>query len=873
MKPSPVKWLAAAWVLAPMCAMASGTAGSLGPLINKALVKRDPIKAGKPPKESLSQYVRRTVLDRTQLAGFRRLGYHIIDINGDSEAFAIDNYGGQGDRRFTDQGTLSITANKVLDLISFTATVQDSRFRDPDNDRFRLEYDRGPLLVAYGDLRGNLTNSNTYASLNRTLRGVEVGFTKGNFRLQALQSQARGQARTISFNGNNSPGPYFLNATQIVRGSETVRVDGIVQAPGLDYTLTPEAGILEFQRSISPSSTVVVTFEIYGANAQTGSVAGAGLTYDMKKSGRIGFTAIQQKAGSASSVGTQRTELFQGFGPAGTPYTLQFTPWPSRPITIRVDGVVQVLGVDYTFDTSIPSVFYFNRFIPSTSEVSVLYTPLPTTTTDGDRTVWGLDYRLPLGKRGANGMWTTEFASGRMESPLDPLSGLARSTTVLWQDGPVTLNGRLKSVDPGFTSVETRTFNRNEKSVDVRAEIAPNSAYRYGVNHSNSLIAVRRRDNNGNLITSPARSTNVGSFYELLPEGPGTPIRMEWQRSRARLTGNDSSVDTIRASTGDMTRGTEWRIGAVRQTGRAPVSSSSGAARQSFTVNGIEARATRQEGDRWTLDAQSSITSADAGGERGTGTRLDLSTTYSIPKLAISASWSDANSGGVTSLGGFTDGSSIGLGESGFTNTGGIVQLESTRQQRLALNAAYFPFDGLSVRGAAYRYSQSGQISSNSETTGFSVGIDSLIKDHRIFVSADLSSTKFLDSPFTSEATTLSLNADGPLLRKMRYSFRASQLVTGGTSQFRQNGGFIEGSLVYDLTDRIAFIADASRGNSSGYLAQEDRSFGLSASYRIWENLRFNAGYRYRSVTNLDPGQTSGAYRFNGLDFELTFSF
>lgn len=820
------------------------------------------------------EFLDNQVTKRIAISGYRRLGYHLTWVTGDKTAFELDNFSGLGGQRFTDLGSITVSGARVFDTLTFNATIQDSRFRDPDNNRFLFEYTRGPWRANYGDLFGTLTNTNPYANLNRTLRGGSLEYKSGGFTAKALTSQARGQARTLSFSGNNSTGPYFLQSSQIIRGSETVRLDGVVLEAGRDYILTPEIGVIEFTRSVSPSSTVVVTFEVRGSNQEGGSVSGVGMSYDAKRAGRFGVTAIQQRAGSGRFLGSQRTELFQGFGAASTPYTLQFEPLDTRPITIRVDGIIQAEGADYVFDTLNPAVFFFRRFIPTTSEISVVYTPRPTGTVDGDREVYGADYRYPLGASGRNGTASLSYAVGRLKSPVNPQSGAAKGLDLFWNDGPATLTFRARDIAPGYTSVETRTFNRNERAYDFRLEMRPNLRTTYGTSHSNSRITIRTTDINGNVAYRPARSTTAGVFYDLVSEtNRQMPLRVSADRSRVNNNGNDSLADTMRLGTRGEFAGNSWTANLVRATGFAPTSFAANSPKNDFKLFGIEAGINRRQSGSWTFDWQGSVNQAESGDRSGTGFRSDFRVNYNRDKLTVSTGWNAVDSGGLTNLGGFTGGSGLGLGESGFSGGLGNILTEATRSSRVSVDANYQPLTNLSVRGGVYQTFTRGSVSSNSKTTGYLLSTDATWGRQQMTLSVDQSQTEFIGSSTTSRATSISAGLQGEFSRRLSYSLRASSLQTGGTSQFRQNGGYVEGGLSYLLTPRESINFDFALGSSTGNFAQEDRSLGLFYGYRIIENARLNVGYRYRNVINRDPDVTSGQYRFSGLDLELSFVF
>jgi hypothetical protein len=344
------------------------------------------------------QWLNRDVLQRIQITGYRQFGFHSHSVVGDRQAFESLTYYGMGDRRFTDTGNMTFTGRNVFGLFNFDMQLQDSRFRDPQGQRISLNYNQGPWAVDAGDIQGSLLNTNTFASLNKSMKGLSAGFKSGRFAVKALRSDTKGSARTISIQGNNSSGPYYLQTSQIIADSEQVQLDGREMVLGKDYVINYEIGAITFiDRLVAPTSTILVSYEALGFNSAPGLVQGVGASYNMGKFGQIGLTHIEQKSRSGGGL-SSRIEQFQGFGAPSTPYFLQFEPLETRPVLIRVDGIVQREFIDYNFDAQNRSIFYFRRFMPATANIEVIYTPRPTASVDGDRRVLGFDYRLPFGK-------------------------------------------------------------------------------------------------------------------------------------------------------------------------------------------------------------------------------------------------------------------------------------------------------------------------------------------------------------------------------------------------------------------------------------------------------------------------------------------
>ncbi len=819
------------------------------------------------------KWLQSNVIDRIEISGYRRLGYHIRSVSGDREAFNVGNYSGLGNRPFTDVGQLQFTGTRVFGLFNFNATILDSRFSNPQDQKFSIDYVRDGWQINLGDIQGTLVNTNRFASFGRTLRGAQVGYKAGNFQAKALTSQAKARAETVSLSGNGSSGPYYLQSSQIVPESERVQVDGQILQRGRDYVISYEVGAITFTSlAVPPSSTIAITFEAFGTNAQRGSIDGAGMTYDFGKAGRVGVTAMRQVA-RGSTFGSTRLEKFFGFGPPSTPYVLQFEPLLTRPITVRVNGIIQVEAVDYYFDLDNAATFFFNRFMPPTDEIDVIYTPRPRQTVDGDREVFGIDYRVPLGK---NGTISYAQAYGKLKNELNPSEGTARGINLDYGIGSWTLRANARDIPEGYVSVESTTFNRNERAHDVNLSYQVNPKLRLSANQGNSVVSTRSVTNDGVVLYNRSRVTSSSLAYDLVPTQGGQPLRASWDRRQSRIRGNPSKADTFTVATNKQYKNWDYRLGVTQTNGSGPTGFVTGSPLQSFSVSGLTGALGWRPTSKLSVDLQSSLNAVRSGDQSGTGRRHDLSVNY-IPsdRLSMNARYSDNDSGGVVGLGGFNDGSGVGLGGSGFSGSTPGVSFNGATGSRLASVALeYRPKDALSIGIDGYMARYSGSVSSNSETEGVGLSLQWAINaNNRLNGRIDHSETSFIGSAQNSRATTLSGTLDGRLSDRVGYTLRGSALLTGGSSEFKQNGLTFEAGVSYRLRRRENLFFEWIGGSTTGYLPQSDLAASLVYQYQLIDALALNVGYRYRNVRNRDLGTTSGAYRSGSFDIELSFSF
>lgn len=825
-----------------------------------------------PAHAQLTPWARREIFDKIQITGQRRLGFHVSEVSGDAEAYRSETYYGLGGKRFTDVGHVNLSGHNVLGTISFNVQLSDNRFADPQAQKATLTYKNGPVNVDLGDIRGSLLGGNRFVLFNKSLRGVSAAVRQGRFAAKGVFSESRGSAKTISFNGNNSSGPYYLGNSQIVADSESVRIDGVAMRLGQDYVINYELGAITFiNRIVPPTSSIIVSFEALGFNANKGTVQGVAASYDLGRFGRAGVTWLAQTARSSGGLST-RLEQFQGFGAPSTPYFLQFEPLQSRPILIRLDGVLQTEGIDYHFDTQNVSVFFFHRFVPATSIIDVVYTPKPTQTVDGDRRVLGLDYRIPLGKLGQNGSIGYSQAFGELLSDVSPLSGTARGIDADYRAGGLTIRGAVREVPDGFVSVESRGFNRNERAWDLSAEMLAGK-WSYGASNQNSSIAIRRTDSNGALTFTRTRATQ-GRAFASYRESDTSNWALEHVRSGSRFSGQETRLDTTTLSTSRRIGKLSTRLGLERQSGFGPIGLTTPTP-GSLELETLRFEASYALGTAWTFAgrASGSQISTDAGS--GFGKDMSLSVRYQPGEhLFVNASYSLSDSGQLALLGAFQNGQGLGYGGNGFSGGASSGAFAGATDSRLLqVSSGYRVSDRLAFDARYYETRAVGSVSSNSETTAYGLGMHwDLGSSHAIDFSLDNSKTRFVGSDLSSDAVTMYGAISGA---PGRWSYRvgSSVLLTGGNSQFGQDSSSIDAALSYRLDPKQRLTASYQSGSSQGYLPQSDAFFGLSHHYQIYSSLELVTSYRWRNVSNLDPLITSGAYRSTGFDIELAFSF
>ncbi len=811
----------------------------------------------------------KNIFSKIQLTGYRQLAYHQHQVEGDRDAFNSLTYYGQGEKRFTDTGQVGVTARDVLGFVNFDAVITDSRFKDPQTQRFSLNYKRNGWSADAGDIYGSLLNTNAFASFSKSLKGISLGYQRGRFGAKVLRSDTKGAARTVSLQGINSTGPYYLASSQIIQGSESVLVDGMPMSLGTDYVISYEIGAITFvNRIIPPTSTILVTYEALDFNSSPGTLTGAGLSYDFGRAGRLGFTTIQQQSRSRGGL-SSRVEQFEGFGAASTPYFLQFEPLNTAqyPTTIRLDGVLQIVNVDYAFDVNNKSIFYFKRFVPSTSIVDVTYFPKPTSLTDGDRRVVGVDYRIPLKSNGSYLQFSQ--ATGSLLSDVTPLKGSARGVQGLYKFGKWEFTGSARDIPETFVGIETRGFTRNERAVNLGVEYKA-KGFRYGGEHVNSDVSSRTTQQDGTFAFSHGRQTRTNAFAEYASDK--WTYHAEQSRRTTLVPKGETKLDTTSIYASRKYGKLDTRYTLDHQTGMAP--NGAGVASK-LALDSLRFDADYQPTKRWSLGLRTGLSKVRYDGQSGNGHDVTLSTSYR-PNAAwlFDASMTNSDSGAISSLGSFSG--SIGYDGNGFSSgaIGSAFTPDATNLKLWNLHGRYESGGRLNGDFRAYYANSSGSLYTNTETKGFSVGFDyDFGRAHSISLNFDQTETRFLDSTNRSNTRSLGFGFSGRPNGPWGYRLGANIILSGGTSDFAQDVFNFDGTLSYRINNRNQVYGQFNSGRTTGYLPQTEGYAGLFYEYRIWKNLALVGSYKVRNTTNQDPFSTSGAYRSRGFDIELSFNF
>ncbi len=840
------------------------------------------------------------------ISGRKSLGFHLHEIEGDALSFRDQNYFGQGGQRFTDNTDLTIRVNKFLGFLTLDWRWTNSRFRNPYDARITYTYETPDFTVEWGDITASLGGQNQLVSFNRTLKGITGSARWGRNSLRYIQSETKAGARTITIQGNDSPGPYYLQGSQIVDGSERVQVDGIEKRRGEDYTIDYFAGIIRFRDGliIPRTSTIIVTYETYAFNSAPSRLEGFRWETNLGQGYNLGVSMLSQKATVRTGL-RRRTEQFYGRGAPSVPYDLEFVPLvdANNPIIITVAGVPQQPTVDYYFDEVLPYRFYFTRFIPQNLIVQVEYTPRPDpgSTIGGDREVMGMDLTIPLGKVGG---LTWNYGRSRAQSLGSNLEANAHIVVGKFNFGNLTLDTTWRDIPAEFIGIESVGFRRNERGHQTSLFYRINPISQLQVNLAQSRVASLTSSGIG--FGANFTDTSIQSYAYSYSPSNGFNINLNRSVSQTR-SGNSRSDQTRDSAT--LSR--SWKqlnllfgydrseANAIGTQGQTRYRIQSFRSQVDWTINTrLSLRATAS-----TSEIRQNQTEGNSSVPPNTRARdYSLSVNWRpLDTLSVSYRLTDTDSGTLGAsgfemrsrqigsplpTGGFTNPWGVGFNGNGFSSGAPLFSgytYYGVRGKGQELSIQWNPLQNLSfdVQWSVQR--SAGDFQTNSEQKSLAVGV-SYVPYNWLALSASWANqeVEFLTATGNSTNRYFTLSADiGPVKRWM-FTLSFYQMTTssvlgagfiGGEGNYTQEPIGFSGRITYDLGPRQNLFAEFQRVELKGYLPSRDTLFNIGYEYRITRNWSFVLSYRFREQLNLDPQYSQFSYRARSLDANLNFVF
>lgn len=819
----------------------------------------------------LFEWIDKNVFKKILVSGNQRFALRLHHVEGNLEAFNEQwNRGRSG--AFVDDRSVSVSGKNVLGVLNFDVQLNNNPYGLPMDRRIALNYNKGWLKVDAGDINARLSTGNELIRFTRTMKGAQATTTFGPLSISALYTQSRSAARTISLTGNNTPGPYYLQAGMIVDGSLRVQVDGVEQRLGQDYTVNIYGGTITFERPIPPTSTIVCTYETMGFNQNRGDVYGGHVAYKVLPGVTIGATHIEQRPKVSSGL-VQTTEAFQGYGPPNTPYYLLSPPLRSHPIIVTVDGILQVEGVDYYFDALNPQIMYFTRFMPPTSIIRVTYTPSPDPGTfgNGKRQVSGLDFNWQIAKGSA---LSFSAARSRLNTPTGVQTGQAMAARYKLETGRLAFDAHWMQVPSSYVSVESTGFGRNASGFETKLSYNAGGGWNFGLTAQDINISTPRYTGKGlETINGHNRDIRLSADYKQNENQSFYITGLTSNGEYNRIANQTNGVQTgYRWSQGKLSF--DFGIGATQV--RAPNSKQE---LVTSSLYGGKLSASYRASDQLSFGAGVGLNSIKSEDKSGFGRDISLRAEWvPNPRLRTELVLSDTNSGAITGIGGYTGGYGFGYNGNGFSGGGtgfGIGFGATPGNSKVAqLRTSWNPSNQLSLDINLLRTEANGDNLSNSSLTGGSIfGSWTPSPKTRLTARVENMTVSFTNQPGTSNNLIYGLSLEQEFLRKWRFAADYSYVSSGGSglTGFDRNVNSLFANLTYAIDQKKRAFAEFRKGGVSGYLPDRESHFGVGYSYDILPGVALRGTYRFR--LREAESSANASYRSHGLDLELEFRF
>ncbi len=369
-------------------------------------------------------------------------------------------------------GPYYLTATPIVELSDVVSVndVQKERTKD-----YTLDYQNGVLnfsptliispadrvSVSYevtvnGSSGGRLTAVRGFYPINDNLT---VGAT--HIQLDGRRSSGSSQREERDqFLGTGTTGPFYLTYRPIKVDSETVTINGVLQARDTAYTLDNTNGRLLFTggKEPPPGSTVIVRYTVNQATATgSGDRSVTGVDVNWQTGGfSVGLQAAKSNGSSVQSIPPEQITDEQFTVQAGIPVTQQVfrlrkTPVMANSDTVRALALPLTRGAEYTINYA-------------TGELRILRADIP-----------------------LSNIGPTLFVSYSTEAQTVNLKGdRALALTSNYNSGKVSANAAYRTVDPGFSPIERAGYRNVRKSLEWGASYMPTSELTFSTNGDNT---------------------------------------------------------------------------------------------------------------------------------------------------------------------------------------------------------------------------------------------------------------------------------------------------------------------------------------------------------------------------------------------------
>jgi len=492
------------------------------------------------PAERLKKRKKRPFEFKINAHGYASFQYQVgSTVQGTEQGRQVYRYENYGlSKGFNAYGSLQV--DWQLGNFSVKGEWTPARY-SPTAQRFRMEYNAGSTKFTFGNLFLSL-QGNQFVSFSRYAQGLQIEHKFGKSGdLTLVTFETPSQIVTDTFQGNNSPGPYFLRRSPIVEGSEQVRLDERPLRRGVDYTIDYNYGQIMFATPIPPTSTIAVSYESVGYGG-VGRFIGLRSNWRTGPNSSLGITFLTQNVPFTVTEKAERfREEFLGNGTTG-PFLLQVRPVAVGSEKVFVNGIQQTRDLHYRIDYT-AGIVTFLQPVPAGAIVVVeYYRAAATKATVGTLRLLGLDWNGALGKIGRLN-WQFGMSSG------GDRNGWASEIRLTGENPRLSYALRWQKVNSGFTRVENTDFFRNDSglSAEVRYELLQGLSI--AANWQNNKTAGGRYFGIG-ASGSVSESRNRDLSLSLSLDRPKLPrLQINHQRLRSSYGSGETGSETSKTFT------------------------------------------------------------------------------------------------------------------------------------------------------------------------------------------------------------------------------------------------------------------------------------------------------------------------------------
>jgi hypothetical protein len=410
---------------------------------------------------------------------------------------------------------------RVFNAFDVNARLSNSKYGNQFDQVFSFNYKNRSDTTELGI--GNLNKTlpgNELVTFSRSFQGVTFkrDFGGGKDVGQGLVSLTRAVTKRGSIRGNGTTGPYFLNASNIVEGTDHVRLNGQDLTAGKDYKIDYLLGQIQFTTPIKPEDTVEFTYESRNYSTTPGLLTGVRWDFHDDKGNAYGITYLSQKSQGPHIYNGNIEERFPVIADPSYKYTLSSLIDPAYPVTIQWNNRLLIEGVDYYLNRQLRYFQLLTASLPPDTSVTgqtsltATYRPLQQNSIAGDRAVMGLDSTLRVAPNGNVGI---QFGSSSAETSSQTGRGLILSTN--WQAPGSSTHNRwqftagYRDIGDSFSTIDSTAgaFLQAEKGVRAAFNYSPNPLYTFTSSLTRSEVANRSLAvTTGGVTTAPVWATN-----------------------------------------------------------------------------------------------------------------------------------------------------------------------------------------------------------------------------------------------------------------------------------------------------------------------------------------------------------------------------